>query len=111
MEGALYMDILFNNIHERLHRVMVLLMGVLAVFSLTGCDPTDPKKPYNFPGSIWVCEEAKACVAVIDQENYGYSYGEVQTDAGVVPITIIYDIAAQTDSGNGRVRLSGLPSL
>lgn len=78
---------------------MAFLMGILAVFPLAGCDPTNPKKPYNFPRSIWICEEAKACVAVIDQENFGYSYGEVQTDAGIIPVTIIYDIA-----GNGRIR-------
>lgn len=87
------MGILFNNIQEKSRRVMALLMGVLAVFPLSGCDPTNPKKPYNFPGSIWICEEAKACVAVIDQENFGYSYGEVQTDAGIIPVTIIYSRA------------------
>ena len=89
------MDILFNSIHKRDRRIMVLLMGILAVFPLTGCDPTRSKKPYNFPGSIWVCEEAKACVAVIDQENFGYSYGEVQTDEEIIPVTFIYGIASR----------------
>lgn len=85
------MGILF--IHERERRIITLILGIVVVFPLTGCDPTDPKKPFNFPGTIWICVEENACIAVIKQDNFGYSYGEIQTDAGVIPITMIYDIA------------------
>lgn len=85
------MGILF--IHERGRRVIALILAIATGFFLTACDPTESKKPFNFVGTIWVCEEEKACVAVIKQESFGYSYGEIQTDAGVIPITMIYDIA------------------
>lgn len=91
------MDILFT--HERGRRLIALILGTAAVFPLTACDPTESKKPYNFPGTIWVCEEENACIAVIKQEHFGYSYGEIQTDAGVIPITMIYGIA-----NSGRFR-------
>lgn len=79
--------------HKRRRRLLALILAIATGFSLTACDPTVSKKPFNFPGTIWVCEEEKACVAVIKQENFGYSYGEIQTEAGVTPITMIYDIA------------------
>ena len=79
--------------HKRRRRLLALILAIATGFSLTACDPTVSKKPVNFPGTIWVCEEEKACVAVIKQENFGYSYGEIQTEAGVTPITMIYDIA------------------
>lgn len=85
------MGILFT--HERGRRVIALILATAAVIPLTGCDPTDPKKPFNFPGTIWICVEENACIAVIKQDNFGYSYGEIQTNAGVIPITMIYDIA------------------
>lgn len=87
------MSIFFHCTHERGRRLIALILGIAAVFSLTACDPTESKKPYNFVGTIWVCEEEKACIAVIKQESFGYSYGEIQTEAGVIPITMIYDIA------------------
>lgn len=85
--------------HKIGRRLLALILAIAAGFFLTACDPTESKKPFNFVGTIWVCEEEKACVAVIKQENFGYSYGEIQTNAGVIPITMIYGIA-----NSGRFR-------
>lgn len=85
--------------HKIGRRLLALILAIATGFSLTACDPTESKKPYNFVGTIWVCEEERACVAVIKQESFGYSYGEIQTDAGVIPITMIYGIA-----NSGRFR-------
>lgn len=85
--------------HKIGRRLLALILAIATGFFLTACDPTESKKPFNFVGTIWVCEEEKACVAVIKQENFGYSYGEIQTNAGVIPITMIYGIA-----NSGRFR-------
>ena len=85
--------------HKIGRRLLALILAIATGFFLTACDPTESKKPFNFVGTIWVCEEEKACVAVIKQESFGYSYGEIQTDAGVIPITMIYGIA-----NSGRFR-------
>src|SRR5699024_6723990 len=87
------LDMIILSPHKIGRRVIALILATAAVIPLTGCDPTDPKKPFNFPGTIWICVEENACIAVIKQDNFGYSYGEIQTDAGVIPITMIYDIA------------------
>lgn len=62
-----------------------------AMLFLTACDTTRDKKPYNFPGSLWVCQELPACIAVTEQE--AYSYGEIELDGKVISLTMVYMIA------------------
>ena len=66
-----------------------------AMLFLTACDPTRNKKPYNFPGSLWVCQELPVCIAVTEQEAYSYSYGEIELDGKVIPLTMVYMIATE----------------
>ncbi|WP_346668006.1 hypothetical protein [uncultured Subdoligranulum sp.] len=74
----------FSNRNKRL----VWALGAVAAFELTGC--TDRKKPYNFLNSVWVCEEARACIAVTKRESRSYSYGEIELNGKVLPITMVY---------------------
>ena len=67
----------------------IILISILT-FSFTGCNPTYSKKPFNFLNSVWVCEEARACVAVTEQQNFSYSYGEIEKDGKIIPVTIVY---------------------
>ena len=76
----------FSNRKKRL--VWVLSLVAAAAFVLTGC--TDRKKPYNFLNSVWVCEKARACIAVTKRESRSYSYGEIELDGKVLPITMVY---------------------
>lgn len=70
------------------NKCLVWALGAVAAFGLTGC--TDRKKPYNFLNSVWVCEEARACIAVTKRESRSYSYGEIELDGKVLPITMVY---------------------
>lgn len=65
-------------------------ISTLIIFSFTGCDPIASKQPFNFLNSVWVCEEARACVAVTEQQNFSYSYGEIEKDGKIIPVTIVY---------------------
>ena len=66
-----------------------IVLGVAVMLLLGGCNP-DRNKPYNFLNSVWVCEEAHACIAVTERESRAYSYGEIERDGTTVPITIVY---------------------
>lgn len=68
--------------------VWFLALGAAAASIFTGCD--DRKKPYNFLNSVWVCEEARACIAVTKRESRSYSYGEIELDGEIFPITMVY---------------------
>ena len=76
----------FSNRNKRL----VWALGAIAAFGLTGCNPTYDKKPFNFLNSIWVCEEAHACIAVTRQQNFSYSYGEIEKGGEIIPVTMVY---------------------
>lgn len=77
---------LFSNRNKRL----IWALGTVAAFGLTGCNPTYDKKPFNFLNSIWVCEEAHACIAVTQQQNFSYSYGEIEKDGEIIPVIMVY---------------------
>lgn len=67
-----------------------LALVAVATSILTGCDPTVSRQPFNFLNSIWVCEEARACVAVTEQQNFSYSYGEIEKGGEIIPVTMVY---------------------
>lgn len=82
-----------NPTMKKSKKLCLTAATLAAMLSLTACDPTKRKKPYNFPGSLWVCQELPACIAVTEQEAYSYSYGEIELDGKVIPLTMVYMIA------------------
>lgn len=82
----MYMGSLSN---KKYHLLWSIVLGVAVMLLLSGCN-SDRNKPYNFLNSVWVCEEAHACIAVTERESQAYSYGEIERDGKTVPITMVY---------------------
>ena len=61
--------------NKKYHLLWSIVLGVAVMLLLSGCNP-DRNKPYNFLNSVWVCEEAHACIAVTERESQAYSYGK-----------------------------------
>ena len=75
--------------NKKYHLLWSIVLGVAVMLLLSGCNP-DRNKPYNFLNSVWVCEEAHACIAVTERESQAYSYGEIERDGKTAPITMVY---------------------
>ena len=90
-------------------RICGLLLALLLVLPLTGCDPNAGKRPNNYPSTVWTCE-APAMVI------YVRSDGSVQTEfrepCGRDPdtLTLAFDYGSGfyvREAGTGKELLYG----
>ena len=48
----------------QIKRIISLVLLLLVAISLFGCEPISKYEPYNYPNSLWVCEEPHMEIAV-----------------------------------------------
>lgn len=53
----------------RIKKIISLVLLLLVAISLFGCKPISKYEPYNYPNSLWVCEEPHMEIAVDTMGN------------------------------------------
>ena len=53
----------------QIKRIISLALLFLVAISLFGCEPISKYEPYNYPNSLWVCEEPHMEIAVDTMGN------------------------------------------
>ena len=54
----------------RIKKIISLALLFLVAISLFGCEPISKYEPYNYPNSLWVCEEPHMEIAVTKDGSY-----------------------------------------